>query len=128
MIKVQSILKIVDNSGGKKAKCLKILGKSSKSNASLGDIIVVSIQSLRPRYKSQVRVRVNKSEIYRGVVVHTRRFSKQMDGRSLYFNTNSLILLTTQNKPLGTRVLTFLPRVLRRLGWSKLGTLAKGFI
>ena len=69
MVKIQSILKIVDNSGGKRAKCIKILGKSSKSSAMIGDLIIVSIKSLRPRYRSQVRVRVNKSEIYRGGII-----------------------------------------------------------
>ena len=128
MIKVQSTLKIVDNSGGKHAKCIKILGKSSTSSAFVGDIIIVSIKSLRPRYRSQVRVRVNKTEIHKGVVVQTRRFSKYGDGRLLFFGTNSVVLITPQGKPLGTRVLTFLPRILRSLGWSKLITLSKGFI
>ena len=128
MVKVQSILRIVDNSGGKRAKCIKILGKSSNSNAFVGDVVIVSIKSLRPRYRSQVRVRVNKTEIYKGVIVQTRRFSKHKDGRLLFFNNNSVVLITTQGKPLGTRVLTFLPRILRGLGWSKIITLSKGFI
>ena len=128
MIKMQSILKIVDNSGGKTAKCLKILGKSSKAGARLGDIIIVSIQSLRPHYKSRVRVRVNKAEIHRGVVVQTRKANKSYDGRFISFNSNSIVLITKQGRPIGTRILTFLPRVLRTLGWSKLGTLAKGLI
>ena len=128
MIKIQSTLKIVDNSGGKRAKCIKILGKSSNSSAFVGDLIIISIKSLRPRYRSQVRVRVNKTEVHRGVVVQTRRFSKYKDGRLTFFNNNSVVLITTQGKPLGTRILTFLPRSLRSLGWSKLVTLSKGFI
>ena len=128
MVKIQSMLKIVDNSGGKRAKCIKILGKSSKSSAMIGDLIIVSIKSLRPRYRSQVRVRVNKSEIHRGVIVQTRRFNKYKDGRLLSFSNNSVVLVTLQGKPLGTRILTFLPRILRNLGWFKLVTLSKGFI
>ena len=128
MIKTQSKLKIVDNSGGKRAKCIKILGKSSKSSAIIGDLVIVSIKSLRPRYRSQVRVRVNKTEVHKAVIVQTRRFSKHKDGRLLFFNSNSIVLVTAQGKPLGTRILTFLPRSLRSLGWSKLITLSKGFI
>lgn len=128
MVKIQSILRIVDNSGGKRARCIKILGKSSNSSALIGDLVVVSIKSLRPRYRSQVRVRVNKTEVHRGVLVQTKRFSKTKDGRLLSFNFNSVVLITSQGKPLGTRVLTVLPRILRNLGWAKLVTLSKGFI
>lgn len=128
MIKIQSIVRIVDNSGGKKARCIKIKGKSSTSVANLGDIVIVSIQSLRHGYRNKLRSRVNKSEIHRGVVVQTRRFSRYMDGRSIYFNRNSVVLISLKGNPLGTRILTFLPRSLRGLGWAKLGTIAKGFI
>lgn len=128
MIKIQSILKVVDNSGGKRARCIKILGKSSKANANIGDSIIVSIKSLRPRYRSQVRIRVNKTEVHRGVVVQTCRFSGYRDGRLFSFNNNAVVLITSQGKPLGTRILTFLPRILRNLGWTKLGVLSKGFI
>nr|YP_009672636.1 ribosomal protein L14 [Dictyopteris divaricata]QDB64121.1 ribosomal protein L14 [Dictyopteris divaricata] len=128
MVRAQSILKIVDNSGGKKAKCLKVKGKSGLSHANLGDVVVVSIQSVKPRYKSQVRVRVNRSEVHRGVVVQTRRFYRQSDGKRLSFGSNSVVLINSKGKSIGTRISTFLPRYLRHLKWSKIGVLARGLI
>lgn len=127
MIQAQTILKIVDNSGGKKARCIKIKGKRSAS-ARLGDIILVSVQSLRPRYKSQVKTKVQKSEIHHAVVVQTKSGYALKDGRLFYFGSNSIVLITPKHKLLGTRVSTYLPRVLRNLGWSRLGILAKGLI
>lgn len=128
MIVSQSRLRIVDNSGGKWAKCIKIKGKSAKSFGVLGDIIVVSIQSLRQRHNSQVRLRVNKSEIHLGVLVQTRKSYKQQDGRFISWGTNSIVLIGSKKNILGTRIFSPLPRELKRLKWVKLGVLAKGFV
>lgn len=128
MIRPESILKVIDNSGGKWAKCIKIKGKSAFAPGNIGDVVVVSIQDLRQRHKSQVKLRVNRSEVHRGVIVQTRRFYKQLDGRAVWFSNNSVVLINSKNKILGTRISSPLPRELRRLKWSKLGSLAKGFI
>ncbi len=92
MVISQSKLKIVDNSGGRWAKCIKVKGKSSESFAVVGDVVVVSVQSLRQRHKSQVRLRVNKSEVHLGVLVQTRKSYKQLDGRSISWGNNSIDL------------------------------------
>nr|QWK44952.1 ribosomal protein L14 [Protohalopteris sp.] len=128
MIRAQTLLKVVDNCGGKTARCIKVKGKSGKSAAYLGDIVIVSIQSLRKRYRSQVRVRVDKSEIYHGLVVQTQKFSRYSTGRGIRFGRNAIVLITSKNKILGSRISTFIPRKFRCLKWSKLGILGKGFI
>lgn len=128
MIISQSKLRIVDNSGGKWARCIKVKGKSATACASLGDTVVVSIQSLRQRHKSQVRLRVSKSEIHLGILVQTRRFHKQIDGRAIWWGKNSVVLIGPKKNILGSRISSPLPRELRRLKWAKLGVLAKGFV
>ena len=40
MIQVESTLQVADNSGAKKAACIKVLGGSHRRYASVGDIIV----------------------------------------------------------------------------------------
>ena len=47
MIQQQSILKVVDNSGAKTVKCIKVLGGFKRKTAFSSDIIIVSIQTLR---------------------------------------------------------------------------------
>jgi ribosomal protein L14 len=61
MIIVGTKLNIVDNSGGKIAKCIKI--KSKKNKASIGNIILVSLKKFLNRRK------VNKRIIYIGLIV-----------------------------------------------------------
>ena len=46
MIQLNSNLSIIDNSGAKIARCIKVLGKNSE--ASIGDVIVVSIRKATP--------------------------------------------------------------------------------
>lgn len=54
MIQQQTILKVSDNSGAKTVRCIKVLGGFKKKYASLGDIIVVSVQTLRDQLKKKV--------------------------------------------------------------------------
>ena len=56
MIQQESILKVVDNSGAKTVKCIKVLGGFQKRYAKLGDIVVVSVQKLRNRSKKTSKV------------------------------------------------------------------------
>ena len=57
MIQQQTILKVLDNSGAKTVKCIKVLGGFKKRYAKLGDIIVVSIQELKNKAKSISKVK-----------------------------------------------------------------------
>ena len=61
MIQQQTVLKVSDNSGAKLARCIKVLGGFKKKFAYLGDIIVVSILSLRN--KSKITSKVKKEVI-----------------------------------------------------------------
>lgn len=47
MIQVQTILKVIDNTGAKTAKCIKILPSNGRKYASIGDYILVCIKSIR---------------------------------------------------------------------------------
>lgn len=67
MIQVESKLDVADNSGAKIVKCIKVLGGSKKRYATIGDVIVVSVQEAIPHSK------VKKGEIYRAVVVRTKK-------------------------------------------------------
>ena len=66
MIQPQTLLKIVDNSGAKTARCIKVLGGSRKRSASVGDIIVVAVQQVRSRgkYKAKVKKALNIKESF----------------------------------------------------------------
>jgi large subunit ribosomal protein L14 len=57
MIQQQTILKVSDNSGAKTVRCIKVLGGFKKKQASLGDILVVSVQKLRNKMKKNSKVK-----------------------------------------------------------------------
>ena len=44
MIQAFTILKIADNSGAKKARCIKVLGGTRRRYAGVGDIVVASVK------------------------------------------------------------------------------------
>ena len=43
MIQIQTELMVADNTGAKRAECIKVLGGSKRRYASVGDIIVISV-------------------------------------------------------------------------------------
>tara|TARA_B100000989_G_scaffold92196_1_gene66709 strand:- start:135 stop:311 length:177 start_codon:yes stop_codon:yes gene_type:complete len=55
MLYVGSFVKVIDNSGARWVKCLKILGKSYKSRAKIGDLLVVTIKKTMPNKKAKKR-------------------------------------------------------------------------
>nr|QWK44490.1 ribosomal protein L14 [Desmarestia aculeata] len=128
MIRAQTLLKVVDNSGAKLVKCIKVKKKSGKAHANIGDIVLVAVQSLRPRFGRRVRLKMNKSEVHHGVVVQTRRLHRNRAGVGLSFNCNSVVLITSKHKPLGTRISATLPSRLRGLKWAKLAAMAKKIV
>jgi len=91
MIQQESILQVADNSGAKTVKCIKVLGGYKKKSAALGDILITSIQELRN--KSKITSKVKKGEIYKALVVRTKKtLKKKMELLSLAINEQKKIM------------------------------------
>ena len=65
MVQQETILKIADNSGARKALVIRVLGGSKRRYAGLGDIVVVAIKDALPTGQ------VKKGDVARAVVVRT---------------------------------------------------------
>jgi len=126
MIQKGSLLNVIDNSGAKEAGCIHVFPGFNSRYAFIGSIIVVSIKSLRRRRKSVLRVK--KGDVLRGLVVRTCFRTKDYSGRSSVYLENSIVLLTKQNKFVGTRVFGPIPRLFRNTRYSRLFSLSSGFI
>ena len=98
MIQMQSNIFVADNSGARKIQCIKVLGGSKRRFASIGDIIVVSIKDAIPRGK------VKKGEVFKAVVVRTKKDFHRSDGTSVRFDKNAAVLLDKQEEPIATRI------------------------
>lgn len=124
MIQQQTILKVLDNSGAKSVKCIKVIGGYKKKVANLGDLIVVSIKELRNKSKNSSKVK--KGEVHRAVIIKTKSNKVHKDGSVVSFDSNYACLLTNQNKPIGSRVLTSLPKNFKKGKYAKLASIAVG--
>lgn len=127
MIQTQTLLKVSDNSGGKLARCLKVLKKGTNPKyAKVGDLVIVSIQSIRSRNK--ITSKVKKGDVVNAVVVKTLTPLKRITGLMTHFTQNAVVILTKQKKPLGTRVFGVVPKELRFKKFTKILTLAAGVV
>ncbi len=118
MIQSETQLDVADNSGAKRVACIKVLGGSRRRYAGLGDVIVVSIKEALPT------ARVKKGEVARAVVVRTKRGYQRPDGTYIKFDTNSAVLITNENEPIGTSIFGPVARELRAKRFMKIVSLA----
>tara|TARA_Y100000590_G_C15656182_1_gene990707 strand:- start:10 stop:378 length:369 start_codon:yes stop_codon:yes gene_type:complete len=118
MIQMQSHLFVADNSGARKIQCIKVLGGSKRRFASIGDIIVVSIKDAIPRSK------VKKGDVYKAVIVRTKKDFGRADGTTIRFDKNAAVLLDKQEEPIATRIFGPVTRELRTKKFMKIISLA----
>ena len=64
MVQNRTVLKVIDNSGAKYVRCLKVLNK--KKVGYLGDLLVVSVLSLRKGRGRKIRVK--RKELCLGII------------------------------------------------------------
>src|SRR5207245_9499055 len=98
MIQPRSMLDVADNSGAKKAQCIRVLGGSNKRYASLGDVVVVAVKEAVPDGT------VKRGEVARAVVVRTVEEVGRRDGSYIRFDGNAVVLLKADDNPAGTRI------------------------
>jgi large subunit ribosomal protein L14 len=131
MIQQETILQVADNSGAKTVKCIKVLGGYKKKYAKLGDIIVISVQELRN--KARITSKVKKGEIYKALVIRTKKSIKKKDGTTLYSskktkNHNAVTLINKKGNPIATRVTEPIPFKLKKKQFIKFVNLSTGLI
>lgn len=119
MIQMETVLNSGDNSGAKSLKCIKVLGGSNKMSASIGDIIVVSVQESLPTSK------VKKGSVQKAVVVRTKAPINRKDGTTIRFDENACVLIKgNDSDPIGTRIFGPVAREIRNAGFVRIASLA----
>lgn len=115
MIQPQTIVQIADNSGAKIGRIFKVLGASKKRTASIGELVVLSVQKAEPR-KS-----VKKKDVLYAVVVRTRSPFRRKDGTYVRFDENAVVILDNAKKePMAGRVFGPVPREIGELGFQSI--------
>ena len=118
MIMEQTKLEIADNSGAKRAKCIKVLGGSGRKYATVGDIVVAAVKKAIPEGV------VKKGEVVKGVVVRTKKNIRRDDGSYLKFDKNAIVIVDNDGNPRGTRIFGAIARELRQKNFMKIISLA----
>jgi len=109
MVQTRTVLKVIDNSGAKYVRCLKVLGK--KKAGYLGDLVVVSVLSLR-RGRGR-KIRVKRKEICIGLISSSKFNISRISGFYAKPLSNSVILLNRKLMPIGNRVFGLVLKELR---------------
>jgi large subunit ribosomal protein L14 len=119
MIQPRSIIQIADNSGAKLGRIFKVLGSSKKRYASIGELVVLSVQKAEPRKQ------VKKKDVLYGIVVRQKAPFRRKDGTYLRFDENAVVILDNAKKePLAGRVFGPIPREIGEVGFQKIISLA----
>ena len=118
MIQMQTMLDVADNTGAKKARCVKVLGGTHRRYAGLGDIVVASVQ------KSMPGSEVKTGTLIKGVVVRVRKNTRREDGSYVRFDKNALVIIDAEGNPKGTRIFGAVARELRQKNFMKIVSLA----
>lgn len=118
MIQQESIVRIADNSGARRALCIRVLGGSRRRYAGVGDVIVVTVKDAIPGGA------VKKGEVARAVVVRTAKECRRPDGSYIRFDENAAVLINDANEPRATRIFGPVARELREKRFMKIVSLA----
>jgi len=119
MIQEMSMLDVADNTGAKRAMCVKVLGGSKRRYASVGDVIVAVIKKALPAGE------VKEHDVVKGVVVRTAKAVRRADGSYIKFDSNALVVIDKDNNPRGTRIFGAVARELRESNFMKIVSLAE---
>ena len=125
MIKSSTNLYVIDNCGGRKVKCIKLIKKEPWSYATVGDLILVSVKSYRKIIKNR---KVKKNSLYLGLIVSTKKYINRLTGFSLNSLWNCVVLLNKERTLIGKRIRGTVFSELRYKGYSRIVSIAENVI
>jgi large subunit ribosomal protein L14 len=124
LIQQETMLDIADNSGVKRAQCIRVLGRSTsrgkytRPSATIGDIICVAIKKILPSCQ------LDRKKVHKCVIIRTKKATRRTDGSYVRFDSNAAVLIDTDGNPIGTRVFGAVARELREKNFMKIISLA----
>jgi large subunit ribosomal protein L14 len=118
MIQQESMVKVADNSGAKRALVIRVLGGTGRRYAGLGDTVVVAVKDALPNGT------VKKSDVAKAVVVRTVKETRRKDGSYIRFDENAVVIINDNGEPRATRIFGPVARELRERKYMKIVSLA----
>jgi len=104
MVYAQTFLKIIDNSGGFFALCIRVLSNSWKGKP--GDELVIAIKSilLNKKIVAKRRRKVLKGTVRKAVLLRISYFIKRWGNFYIKFYSNGVALIGRWEMPIGSRI------------------------
>jgi large subunit ribosomal protein L14 len=93
MLFTETKIKVADNSGATLVKCIKVPGSSYPRVAKFGDIILVSARRVKPKHHIKRAKRLVKGELYKAIVMRTKKPVYIKDGSSTRFFENKVVMV-----------------------------------
>ena len=118
MLQQESIIRIADNSGAKRALVIRVLGGSKRRYASIGDRVIVAIKDALPDGT------VKKGDVATAVIVRTTSNVRRKDGSYIRFDENAAVIINDAGEPRATRIFGPVARELRDKRYMKIVSLA----
>jgi large subunit ribosomal protein L14 len=119
MIHQETRLVVADNTGAKELLTIRVMGRSRKTTAEVGDVIVGTVKQATPRGSTK------KGQVVRAVVVRQTFPVHRADGSIVKFDDNAAVIIDKSTlNPIGTRVFGPVARELRDRGFMKIVSLA----
>ena len=113
-----SILKVADNSGARKVRCIRVAGKKF---GTVGDKVVLSVRAVTGDI---LRMKVTKGEVVQGVIVRAKKGIVRDCGSWVSFDDNAVVIVSAKGSPLGTRVLGPIGRGVKEEGFNEVVSLS----
>jgi large subunit ribosomal protein L14 len=118
VIQIYSNLRVADNSGARRIKCIQVVGGTRRRYAHVGDIITATVKEALPN------AGVKKGDVVKAVIVRTKQDTQRPDGTVIRFDSNAAVLINAAKEPRGTRIFGPVPRELRERGFMRIISLA----
>ncbi|RYE05331.1 MAG: 50S ribosomal protein L14 [Rickettsiaceae bacterium] len=112
------IVRVADNSGARFMKIIKILRKSPRGQAALGDIVIGSVQKINPAK------RVKKGQILRAMLIRSAKFVDRFDGQYFRFQSSAVVIIDKNCNPKSTKIHGPTSREIRKLGFIRIISLS----
>ena len=107
MLQHMSRVKVADNSGARFVGVIKVVKQGRHDGAGLGDVVVASVKVATPR------ANVKSKEIVHAVIVRLTKPHRRVDGSTIRFDENAVVIINDDGTPRGTRIFGPVARELR---------------
>jgi ribosomal protein L14 len=116
MLMMESLIDVIDNSGVKKVKIIKVYNYGDF----IGRIFIASVYLVKPRRK------IKKGDLIKGLILRLSSITFNMTGYLLKsFSNGSILLKKTENIPYGNRIKTVIYLNIRKNNFNKILILSR---